>query len=96
MLNGYSTQLQVQLIKQGRHVVAYSPALDISTSGKNMSQAKKRFHELAHIFIKEINDAGTADDVLSELGWTKHAKQKNWMPPVVASANVGINVPVTA
>lgn len=94
MLKGYSTRLQVQFIKQGKHIVAYSPALDISTSGKTTVQARKRFQELAHIFIKEIVSAGTAEDVLSELGWIKHAKQKNWMPPVIASSSVGINVPV--
>ena len=96
MLKGYSTKLQVQFIKQGEYVVAYSPALDISTSGKNASEAKKRFQELAHIFIKEITDAGTSNDVLSELGWVKHAKQKNWMPPVISASSVGINVPVAA
>lgn len=95
MLKGYSTQLQVQFMKQGKHVVAYSPALDISTSGKTMAEAKKRFQELAHIFIKEVVSAGTINEVLSELGWMRHAKQKNWVPPVIASSNIGIQVPVT-
>ncbi|OGG69412.1 hypothetical protein A3F27_03160 [Candidatus Kaiserbacteria bacterium RIFCSPHIGHO2_12_FULL_53_13] len=95
MLTGYSTKLQVQFIKQGKQVVAYSPALDISTCGKTTAQARQRFQELARIFIKEIVNAGTAEDVLSELGWVKHAKQKNWVPPAVASSNVGIRMPVT-
>lgn len=93
MLN-YSTQLQVQFITQGRHTIAYSPALDISTSGKNTAEARKRFQEMAHIFIKEIVSAGTAEDVLKELGWTRRMGCKNWTPPAVFSLRVGIKVPV--
>ena len=54
-----------------KKVVAYSPALDIATSGKNEKEASKRFAELVMIFFEELKEMGTTDDVLSELGWHK-------------------------
>ena len=90
--------LQVQFLKHGKRVIAYSPALDISTVGKSQAEAKKRFGELTHIFLKEIIDAGTDGDVLSELGWSRgrHNKNVSWQPPAVRSTFVGVRVPVFA
>lgn len=91
--NKLSFNLPVMITKQGKRFVAYTPALDISTSGKSEKDVKARFAELANLFLEEILEAKTADDVLSELGWTK--VQKNWTPPkVISSGMVGLNVPV--
>ncbi|MCX6713362.1 MAG: hypothetical protein NTY66_04110 [Candidatus Vogelbacteria bacterium] len=91
--NILSFSLPVTITKQNKRFVAYTPALDISTSGKTAKEAKKRFMEIANIFLEEIITAGTASDVLSELGWTK--VQKKWLPPkVVSSQSVGLQIPV--
>jgi len=75
--------------------VAYTPALDISTSGKSEKEAKTRFFELANLFLEEIIEAGTASEVLSELGWKK--EQKKWAPPKVISSNsIGFKMPAFA
>ncbi len=85
--------LSVLITKQDKAFVAYSPALDISTSGKSEKEVKVRFQELIGIFFKEIIEAGTVNEVLSELGWKKG--QKNWTPPKVVSAtSIGFNIPV--
>ena len=85
----------MQITKQNKRFVAYTPALDISTSGKSVKEARERFAELAHIFFEEIIAAGTVDDVLSELGWKK--AQKKWSPPkVVSSQSIGLEMPVFA
>jgi hypothetical protein len=90
-----SYKLAVTITKQDKRFVAYTPMLDISTSGKTEKQAKQRFVELANLFLEEIFVAGTADDVLSELGWKKVKKQ--WTPPrVVSSEFVGLRVPTFA
>src|SRR4051812_44621521 len=80
-----SFQLPVIVTKQGRSFVAYSPALDISTSGKSEKVVQKRFVEAVSLFLEEIVEMGTANDVLTELGWTK--VQKRWNPPQVVSSN---------
>jgi len=87
-----SYELPVSITKQGRRFVAYTPALDISTSGKSVKDVQKRFQEIAALFLEEIFDSGTASDVLTELGWQK--MQKKWSPPkIISSSSLGIKVP---
>ena len=87
--------LPVLITKQNKRFVAYTPALDISTSGKSEKEAKTRFVNLANLFLEEIIMAGTADEVLSELGWEKI--QKKWNPPqIVSSQSIGLRMPVFA
>ena len=82
-------------LKEGKRFVAYTPALDISTSGKTLEQAQKRFAELAMVFLEEIVNMGTVDKVLSELGWQK--LKHEWKPPVLVSKDVQkITIPAFA
>lgn len=84
--------LPVVITKQNKRFVAYTPALDISTSGKSEKDVKKRFVELANIFLEEIIEKKTVDDVLSELGWKK--VQKIWSPPkIISSQSIGLKIP---
>ncbi len=90
-----SFSLPVLITKQGRRFVAYTPALDISTSGKSEKDVKSKFEKLANIFLEEVIEAGTAKDILSELGWTK--VEKKWTPPEIVSAKaVGLRMPMFA
>ncbi|MFP4539973.1 MAG: type II toxin-antitoxin system HicB family antitoxin [Candidatus Paceibacterota bacterium] len=77
------TNLPLSVIKEGNRFIAYTPALDLSTSGKTYEEAKKRFNEAVSIFFEEIIDEGNAEEVLSDLGWTK--VQKKWSSPLVVS-----------
>ena len=45
-------KLSVSVLKQGKRYIVYSPALDLSTSGKSDAEAKKRFSEAAMIFME--------------------------------------------
>ncbi len=88
--------LTVSIRKQGGRFVAYSPALDISTSGKTEAQAKKRFIELVNLFVEELEEAGTTADVLRELGWTKAGSgTRNWMPPTYKTQKIPLRIPLT-
>jgi len=93
--NALSFNLPVLITKQNKRFVAYTPALDISTSGKSTKDAQKKFTELVNVFLEEIFEAKTADNVLSELGWKK--VQKKWNPPeIVSSQSIGLRIPVFA
>jgi predicted RNase H-like HicB family nuclease len=59
--------LPVVFIKEGSQVVAYTPAFDISTVGKDESEARERFGELVNIFFKDLIENNTLEPVLSEL-----------------------------
>jgi len=85
--------LSVSIIKEGDKYVVYSSALDLSTCGKNIAEAKKSFTEASQLFFEEIIADGTMKEALSDLRW-KHLK-KQWTPPVIVSQDTQtICVPV--
>lgn len=75
--------LPVSILKEDRYFIAYTPALDLSTSATSFELVKKRFEEVVNIFFEELLDKGTVDQVLTDLGWKKI--EKEWKPPVVIS-----------
>ncbi len=88
-------KLTINILKQSGRYVIYSPALDLSTSGRTEKEAKKRFGEASLLFIEELGKAGTLNEVLQELGWRR--AQKQWSPPkIISEETVGIRVPVAA
>ena len=78
-----AVNLPVTIFKEGKSYVAYSPALDLSTSASTYKKAQTNFSEIVAIFIEELVEMGTLDIVLRELGWQK--VKSNWQPPVVVS-----------
>ena len=88
-------KLPVQIFKQGRRFVAYTPLLDLSTSGRSEKEAKLRFHELVQIFFEELEQAGTVNEVLRSLGWQKVKSQ--WQPPkIIANESMSVSIPAIA
>lgn len=63
--------IPVSILKEGNKFIAYSPALDLSTSGKNYDEVKRRFKEILGIFLEELLKKGTLKEVLLDLGWKK-------------------------
>ncbi len=76
-------KLPVSIMKEGKQFIAYTPALDLSTSGKSYEEANKRFGEIVRIFLEELVKNGSLEEVLSDLGWKR--TQARWNPPVVIS-----------
>lgn len=75
--------LPVTIFKDGKSFVAYSPALDLSTCAPTYEKAQKRFSEATRLFFEEIEEMGTMDTVLADLGWQK--VKAAWQPPVIVS-----------
>jgi hypothetical protein len=75
--------LPVAILREGKRYIAYTPALDVSTSGKSHDEVRKRFAELVEIFFEETLRKGTLDIALKELGWQK--TKSSWKPPVVVA-----------
>lgn len=73
--------LPISILKEGKYFIAYTPALDVSTSGSNFEEVKRRFDEVIQIFFEELVDKKTLEEVLFSLGWQKI--QKEWEPPLV-------------
>lgn len=75
----FNAQLPVSVFKEGKHFVAYTSVLDLSTSGKTYEQAMNRFNEVVNIFFTELAKKGTTEEVLLSLGWEK--AKKHFTPP---------------
>lgn len=85
--------LNVSIFKEGKMFVAFSPALDLSTSGKSIAEAQKNFSEAVEIFFEETERKGTTNEALISLGWEQ--KDSKVFPPVeVARTVTNISVPV--
>lgn len=69
--NKLEINIPVSILKEGNKFIAYSPALDLSTSGKNYDEVKRRFKEILGIFLEELLKKGTLKEVLLDLGWKK-------------------------
>jgi len=76
-------KLPVSIFREGRYFIAYSPALDLATSGKSYEEVKRRFNEVVEIFFEELREKGTLREVLEELGWQKI--DHKWQPPLFIS-----------
>jgi len=88
-----AVKLPVSIFKEGKYFVAYTPALDLSTSGKSFKEVKRRFSEVVNIFFEELFKKGTLGEVLQELGWRKIHKE--WIPPsVIAHEQEEVKIPV--
>lgn len=84
MKKSVNLSLSVTILKEGESFVAYTPALDISTVGETFEEAQKRFEELVTIFFEELSEAGTLEEALLDLGWTK--QNRKLMPPVIIAS----------
>ena len=90
-----SFDMPVSVFKEGKNYVAFTPALDLSTSAPTYEGAKKRFEEAVVIFLEEVSKQGTLEENLNNLGWKK--VKKKWKSPVVVSQSLeGFNIPIYA
>ena len=79
-----SCQLQVEVFKEDGQFIAYCPALDLSTCGKTFEQVQRRFEEVLALFIDDLEERGTLEEVLRSYGWkVKRAPTPRWIPPKV-------------
>ncbi len=79
-------RVPVSIFREGKQFVAYSPVLDLSTSGRTLHQVRVRFAEAVELFFEELEDLGTTKEVLSSLGW-KRVRRK-WQPPIPIAHNL--------
>lgn len=91
----FQANLPVIFLREKNRFVAYSPALDLSTSGRTFAEAKRRFGEAAALFFESVERHGTTHEALEELGWQR--AQKSWKPPVLVSQEAeSVRIPVRA
>ena len=73
--------IPVIFLREGKKFIAYTPALDLSTTANSYAKAKERFNEIVEIFFEELIRKNTLKEVLENFGW--HKMNARWKPPVV-------------
>ena len=76
----YRVAIEYYIFREGENIIAYCPSLDISTSGKDYSDAVKNFYERFQIYIETSLEMGTLWDDLKDHGW-KVTEKKLTPPP---------------
>ena len=82
--NTITVTLQMVLFEEGDYFVAYCPALELSSYGKNTKTAKREFENTLTIFIEETVKRGTLDKELLSLGWAlQKVPEVKYEPPAL-------------
>jgi len=87
-------KIPVLFFGEGDKVIAYSPAFDLSTCGDTEEKARGRFTEAVTLFLNEITEMGTLNDVLEECGWHRVPKKHEWYPPVYRATEEAVSIPI--
>ncbi len=81
--NLHEMKFPVLIMYEGNRFVAYTPLLDLSSSGETSEEARDSLSEAVSLFFEEIIARGTVSEVLQDLGWTQTGIA--WKPPQVVS-----------
>jgi predicted RNase H-like HicB family nuclease len=57
--------LPVSILREGKQFIAYTPALDLSTSGKTYEEVRRRFREIVEIFLEEVTKKSAIPEIRS-------------------------------
>ena len=63
-------QIEVFFFRENDKIIAYSPALDLSTYGSSLKDASVSFQTVFRVYLQETERKGTLIDDLLEHGWT--------------------------
>jgi len=80
---GYHVLVSLIEFQEDNVTILYSPALDLTGYGYNLTEAKTSFEESLHEFLRYTTNKGTFEKALQSLGWTiKGSKKKpRYNPP---------------
>ena len=66
-----SYTLPLEVFKEGGWYIAQCPALDLASQGRTAAKAIKAMEDAVGLFMEELRDLGTLEDVLTECKWRK-------------------------
>lgn len=72
-------RLKLEIFREGDLYVGICPALNVSSFGDTITEAKKSVQEALEAFIEECDEMRTLTEVLEESGFT--LKEEVWLYP---------------
>jgi predicted RNase H-like HicB family nuclease len=87
------TKLTALFFREDKNtIIASCPALDISTCGSTLEEARQNFNEMVDLFFEEAHKMGTLGKILAECGWKK-IKNRYTQPVLIAAETENIQIP---
>ena len=74
-------KIPVYFFREEGMIIAFSPALDLSTCGLNIKEAQKNFTACLRIYLEETIKHGTLEKDLLNLGWKSNPEELAFFPP---------------
>ncbi len=87
-------EILVLLFKEGKYIVAYCPALELSSYGKTEKEALEYFSDALDIFINDTIKKGTLEKCLLKFGWNlQQIPFVKYIPPGIEDKIKNFNSP---
>ncbi|MBF0473241.1 MAG: type II toxin-antitoxin system HicB family antitoxin [Nitrospirae bacterium] len=67
--------------------IAYCPALDVSSCGDTIEDAKKMIKTAVRLFVEESEKMGTLEEILHEANYKKLPSGR-WIPPKIVATEL--------
>jgi predicted RNase H-like HicB family nuclease len=84
-----TASVAVTVFREGDYMVAYCRALELSSYGRTVDDAKHGFEDAIRIFFDDAEMKGTLERELLSLGWTLRQKPEcDYRPPSFGSDSV--------
>mgnify|MGYP001607770030 FL=1 len=80
--------LTTKIWKEGRHYIAYTPELDVSSQGKTAAHAEERLREAVTAFLEETKRTDTFDEVMRSAGFSK--SRERWKAPLISLSSLEV------
>lgn len=75
-------EIEVVFVKEDKYYVAYCPALELSSYGYTIKEAKKNFEKEIGIFIEETKKRCSLEKYLLKRGWVlQQVPEMKYEPP---------------
>lgn len=82
--------LTVKTWQEGKHYIAYTPELDISSQGKTSAHAEERLREAVSAFLEETKRMETFGEVMRSAGFSK--SRARWKMPLISFSSLEVAV----
>lgn len=80
--------LTIKAWKEGKHYIAYTPELDVSSQGRTPAHAEGRLREAVSAFLEETKRMGTFDEVMRSAGFSKN--RARWKMPLISFSSLEV------
>lgn len=89
----FDAKLTALFFREGKNtIIASCPALDISTCGSTLEEARSNFAEMVDLFFEEAANMGTLEKILADCGWRK-VKGRMQQPTLISTEIEDVKIP---